>query len=421
MIEIKSVDKVNATIRVPGSKSYTNRALITASLATGDSAIKNALLSEDTHIMISCLNETGVDVGSVPDENALIVKGCEGTIPAERAKLYAGNAGTVVRFMTAVLTLGKGQYEIDGIERMRKRPIQQLIDALNRLGADVISKEGTGCPPVLINANGLMGGRVEIQGNVSSQYISAILLAAPYASSDVRIVVIDELVSKNYVDMTIDVMNKFGVDVERDSYREFCVKSGQNYKGCEYMVEPDASGASYFFAAAAITGGRVKVEGLGESSLQGDARFVDILKEMGCSVRKSSDWLEVEGGTLKGVDVDMNDTPDVVQTLASVAVFAEGNTRIRNIRNLRYKETDRITAIVNELKKVGVEVREFEDGLEINPSPPHSAEISTYNDHRMAMSFALIGLRTKGIKIKNPECVEKTFPDFFERLQQLYR
>ncbi len=419
MIEIKPVDKLNATVMVPGSKSYTNRALMMASLATGESVIKNALLSEDTRIMISCLGEIGIDVGSVPEENALIVKGCEGAIPVERVRLFAGNAGTVVRFMTAALTLGKGQYETDGIERMRKRPIQQLIDALNRLGADMVSKEGTGCPPVLINASGLKGGRVEIPGDVSSQYISAILLAAPYASSDVSIVVIDDLVSKNYVDMTIDVMNKFGVDVERDSYREFCVKSGQNYKGCEYIVEPDASGASYFFAAAAITGGRVRVEGLGESSLQGDVKFVDILKEMGCSVRKSSDWLEVEGGALRGVDVDMYDTPDVVQTLASVAVFAEGNTRIRNVRNLRYKETDRITAIVNELKKVGVDVKEFDDGIEINPSPPHSAEISTYNDHRMAMSFALIGLRVKGIKIKNPECVEKTFPDFFERLQQL--
>ncbi len=419
MIEIKSVDKLDATVSVPGSKSYTNRALITAALATGESVIKNPLLSEDTQIMISCLREISIDVKSVPEENAVIVKGCEGAIPVERVRLFAGNAGTVMRFITATLTLGKGQYKTDGIERMRQRPIQQLIDALNQLGADVVSIDGTGYPPVLINASGLKGGRVEIPGDISSQYISAILLAAPYAKSDVSVVVIDDLASKNYVDMTIDVMNKFGVDVERDSYREFYVKSGQTYKGCEYIVEPDASGASYFFAAAAIAGGRVRVEGLGESSLQGDIKFVDILKEMGCSVKKSSDWLEVEGGALRGVDVDMNDTPDVVQTLASVAVFAEGNTRIRNVSNLRYKETDRITAIVNELKKVGVEVKEFDDGIEIIPSPPHSAEISTYNDHRMAMSFALLGLRVEGIKIKNPECVEKTFPDFFERLQQL--
>ena len=420
MIEIKPVDKINATVRIPGSKSYTNRALITSLLANGESVMKNALLSEDTRVMISCLGELGIQVSVIEEENTIRIMGCAGKIPADRASLFARNAGTVVRFMTAALTLGNGQYEIDGIERMRQRPIQQLIDALNQLGADVASKEGTGCPPVLINASGLMGGTVKIPGNISSQYISAILLTAPYAKSDVRIVVIDDLASKNYVDMTLDVMNRFGVTVERDSYKEFSVKSGQVYKGCEYMVEPDASGASYFLAAAAITGGKVRVEGLGENSLQGDARFVDILGKMGCRTKKSHDWLEVEGGELRGIDVDMNDTPDVVQTLAPVAAFAKGKTRIRNVKNLRYKETDRITAVVNELKRVGVEAREFEDGIEIVPSPPHSAEISTYNDHRMAMSFALLGLRIKGIKIKNPECVEKTFPDYFERLEKMY-
>jgi len=420
MIEIKPVENVNATVTIPGSKSYTNRALITSLLANGESVMKNALLSEDTRVMISCLGELGIPVSVIEEENTIRITGCEGKIPVDRASLFARNAGTVVRFMTAALTLGDGKYEIDGIERMRQRPIQQLIDALNQLGADVSSKEGTGCPPVLINASGLKGGTVKIPGNISSQYISAILLTAPYANSDVRIVVIDDLASKNYVDMTLDVMSRFGVTVERDSYRGFSVKSGQVYKGCEYMVEPDASGASYFLAAAAITGGKVRVDGLGEDSLQGDARFVDILGKMGCRIKKSHDWLEVEGGELSGIDIDMNDTPDVVQTLAPVAAFAKGNTRIRNVKNLRYKETDRITAVVNELKKVGVEAREFEDGIEIIPSPPHSADISTYNDHRMAMSFALFGLRTKGIKIKNPECVEKTFPDYFERLEKLY-
>lgn len=420
MIEIKPVDKINATVRIPGSKSYTNRALITALLANGETVMKNALLSEDTKVMISCLGELGIQVDVLTEENTIRIKGCEGKIPVDRASLFARNAGTVVRFMTAALTLGNGKYEIDGIERMRQRPIQQLIDALNHLGADVGSKEGTGCPPVLINACGLRGGTVNIPGNISSQYISAILLTAPYASSDVRIIVSDDLASKNYVDMTIDVMDRFGVAVERDSYKEFTVKSGQVYKGCEYMVEPDASGASYFFAAAAITGGKVRVEGLGDRSLQGDTKFVDILGKMGCRTAKSQDWLEVEGGELRGIDVDMNETPDVVQTLAPVAAFAKGKTRIRNVKNLRYKETDRITAIVNELKKVGVEAIEFEDGIEIVPSPPHSAEISTYNDHRMAMSFSLLGLKTEGIRIKNPECVEKTFPDFFERLEKLY-
>ncbi len=421
MKEIKTVEKVNTTVTIPGSKSYTNRALLTALLARGVSLVKNALLSEDTKVMITCLGDLGVQVDVKAEENSLTVNGCGGKIPVDRARLFAGNAGTVVRFLTAALTIGNGQYEIDGIERMRQRPIQQLIDALNQLGADVVSKEGTGCPPVLVNAAGLKGGTVNIPGNISSQYISAILLAAPYANSDVRIVVMDDLASKNYVDMTIDVMNRFGVAVERDSYKEFTVKSGQVYKGCKYMVEPDASGASYFFAAAAITGGKVRVEGLGDVSLQGDTKFVDILGKMGCRTSKSQDWLEVEGGELRGIDVDMNDTPDVVQTLAPVAVFAKGKTRIRNVKNLRYKETDRITAIINELKRVGVEAIEFEDGIEIIPSPPHSADISTYNDHRMAMSFALLGLRTKGIRIKNPECVEKTFPDYFERLEKLYQ
>lgn len=420
MLEIMPVDKIDATIRIPGSKSYTNRALVTALLAKGESVIKNALLSEDTQHMMSCLNTIGVLVKTVPEENALIVNGCEGKIPVKEASLFAGNAGTVVRFMTAALTLGEGRYEIDGVERMRNRPIQELLDGLNQLGADVISKKNTNCPPVLINASGLKGGTIKMKGDASSQYISAILLAAPYAVSDVRIIITDDLVSKNYVDMTIEVMNRFGTSVERESYKEFHVSSDQCYKGCEYVVEPDASSASYFLAAAAITGGKVRIDCLGENSLQGDASFIDILRDMGCRTRKSKDWLEVVGGKLRGVDVDLNDTPDVVQTLAVVAVFAEGKTRIRNVKNLRYKETDRITALVNELKKIGVEVSEYEDGIEINPSTPHPAEISTYNDHRMAMSFALIGLRTRGIKIKNPECVDKTFPDFFERMGKLY-
>ncbi len=421
MLEIKPTHGIDVTVKVPGSKSYTNRALITASLAAGESVIKNVLLSDDTRLMMACLKEVGVSIKSGQDDNALVIKGCGGAIPARAANLFAGNAGTVVRFMTAALTLGKGRYEIDGIERMRNRPIQELLNGLNQLGADVTSKETTGCPPVIINASGLKGGTIKMKGNVSSQYISAILLAAPYATHGVHIIITDELASKSYVDLTIEVMNRFGVSVKRDSYKEFHVKSGQSYKGCEYMVEPDASSASYFFAVAAITGGKVRVEGLGENSLQGDASFVDILGKMGCVTRKAKDWLEVEGGKLKGIDIDMNNTPDVVQTLVAVAVFAEGKTRIRNVKNLRYKETDRISALVNELKRIGVKVREYEDGLEIEPSTtPHSAEISTYNDHRMAMSFALIGLRIKGIKIKNPECVHKTFPDFFERLEKLY-
>ncbi|MCP5002530.1 MAG: 3-phosphoshikimate 1-carboxyvinyltransferase [Planctomycetes bacterium] len=419
MLEIKPTGKIQGTVLVPGSKSYTNRALITAALAEGVSTIKNPLLSDDTQFMIACLNKLGVLVKGVPEDNALIVTGCNGQIPVREAGIYAGNAGTVVRFMTAALTIGSGSYEIDGVERMRKRPIQELIDGLNLLGAKVASKENTGCPPVLINANGLVGGTVSMKGDVSSQYISAILLAAPYAANDVNLQITEDLVSRNYVDMTIDVMEKFGVSVGQDSYRKFFIKSGQRYKGCKYIVEPDASNASYFQAAAAITGGKIRIEGLGTNSLQGDAAFADILYKMGCSVRKSEEWMDIEGGELNGIDIDMNDTPDVVQTLAAVAVFAVGKTRIRNVKNLRYKETDRITALVNELQKIGINVIEFDDGLEIEPATPHPAEISTYDDHRMAMSFALVGLRAEGIKLENPGCVAKTFPDYFEKLSAI--
>lgn len=418
IVEIKPTGRFKATVLVPGSKSYTNRALITASLAAGPSVIKNSLLSDDTRFMIAGLNTIGVSVKSVPEDNALLVNGCNGKVPVNEANIYAGNAGTVVRFMTAALTLGNGRYEIDGVERMRNRPIQELLDSLNLLGANVVSKNNTGCPPVLIQANGLRGGTVRMRGDVSSQYISAILLAAPYASTDVRLVITEDLVSKKYVDMTIDVMRKFGVTVRPDAYQEFYIESGQRYQGCEYIVEPDASNASYFLAAAAITGGKVKIEGLGTNSLQGDVAFADILCKMGCSVKKSDEWLELKGGELRGIDIDMNDTPDVVQTLAAVAVFAKGKTRIRNVRNLRYKETDRIKALVTELAKVGVTAKEYEDGLEIEPATPHSARIATYDDHRMAMSFALIGLRSDGITLENPDCVAKTFPDYFEKLRE---
>ncbi|MDR4506559.1 MAG: 3-phosphoshikimate 1-carboxyvinyltransferase [Candidatus Scalindua sp.] len=419
ILEIKPTGRIRASVLVPGSKSYTNRALITALLAAGPSVIKNPLLSDDTRFMIAGLNTIGVSVKSVPEDNSLLVNGCSGKVPAREANIYAGNAGTVVRFMTAALTLGNGRYEIDGVERMRNRPIQELLDSLNQLGANVVSKDNTGCPPVVIHAHGLKGGTVRMKGDVSSQYVSAILLAAPYATNDVRLVITEDLVSKNYVDMTIDVMRKFGVTVRQDAYREFFIESGQCYKGCGYIVEPDASNASYFLAAAAITGGKVKIEGLGTNSLQGDAAFADILSRMGCTVKKSDDWMEIEGGELKGIDIDMNDTPDVVQTLAVVAVFAKGKTHIRNVKNLRYKETDRIKALVTELQKIGVNVIEYDDGLEIEPAAPHAARIATYDDHRMAMSFALIGLRSEGITLENPDCVAKTFPDYFEKLQSI--
>ncbi|OHC05564.1 MAG: 3-phosphoshikimate 1-carboxyvinyltransferase [Planctomycetes bacterium RIFCSPHIGHO2_12_39_6] len=420
MIEIKPVKgKVNAIVKVPGSKSYTNRALITAALAEGNSVISNALFSEDTKRMATSLNALGISIEEDQNTCKYLVHGKGGDIPAKEANLFVGNAGTAMRFLTAMLTLGNGIYEIDGIERMRQRPIQDLLDGLKQLGADAVSKYDNGCPPVVIRAKGLRGGLAVVKGDLSSQYFSALLMTAPYAESDVHIEVKGGLVSKRYVDMTIGLMQQFGVKVINNNYKTFFIVTGKRYRAIQYEVEPDASAASYFFAVAAITGGKVKVEGIGKNSLQGDIHFVDVLGNMGCKVKWGDNWTEIEGNTLHGIDVDMNDMPDVVQTLAAVAVFARGKTRVRNVRNMRIKETDRIAAVVNELRRMGISATEYEDGFEIEPSQPNPAIIETYEDHRMAMSFALIGLRVNGIAIKNPGCVAKTFPDYFQRLEGL--
>lgn len=419
MIEIKPITgEIDAIIKVPGSKSYTNRALITAALADGESTITNALFSDDTKYMASGLNVLGIPIEEQnPDRFFIYGKG--GIIPVKQANLFVGNAGTAMRFLTAMLTLGSGVYEIDGVSRMRQRPIQDLLDGLKQLGADVVSKYNNGCPPVIIRGKGLSGGLAVVKGDLSSQYFSALLMTAPYAKRDVFIEVKGNLVSKRYVDMTIALMHQFGVNVEHNNYKTFVVKAGQRYRATQYVVEGDASAASYFFAAAAITGGKVRVVGIGSDSLQGDIHFVDVLKRMGCNVSMGTNWIEVQGNKLHGVDVDMGDMSDVVQTLAAVAVFAVGKTRVRNVKNMRIKETDRIAAVVNELRRMGIVAVEYEDGFEIEPSEPLPSAIETYDDHRMAMSFALIGLRASGIVIKNPECVSKTFPNYFQRLEEL--
>jgi len=416
MLDIKPIGKLNTSVNVPGSKSYTNRALIIGALAVGETVLENALFSDDTKYMIASLKDLGLNLLEDSSKNIITVNGMGGRIPVQTADLFVGNAGTAMRFLTAMLTLGVGRYKIDGVARMHDRPIQDLLDGLNQLGANVRSVNNTKCPPVQIDANSLKGGNCKVNGDLSSQYISALLMIAPYCSTDVTLQINGELVSKKYVEMTIALMEYFGVTVENRSYATFFINSNQRYTAKEYYVEPDASSASYFLAAAAITGGRVRVEGLGSKSVQGDASFVNVLEKMGCSIEKGENFIEVQGGRLKGVDVDMSDMPDVAQTAAAVAVFAEGKTRIRNVGNLRIKETDRIAAVVNEMRRIGIECTEFDDGFEIVPSDPEPGEIETYDDHRMAMSFSLIGLKAKGIKIKNPECVTKTFPDFFERL-----
>jgi 3-phosphoshikimate 1-carboxyvinyltransferase len=409
---------------VPGSKSITNRALPIAALARGESELTGALFSDDTRYMAEALNQLGVRVEADEANNAFSVTGGDGTFPAASADLFIGNSGTSVRFLTAVLTLGHGEFRIDGVPRMRERPIQPLITALNDLGSQVRSAENTGCPPVIVTGDGLPGGPVSVPGDRSSQYFSALLIAAPYARNGVEILVEGELVSKPYMPMTAETMRAFGVEVELDEvdWKRFAVAPGQHYEGRSYHIEPDASNASYFFAAAAITGGRVRVDGLGKSSTQGDLNFVRVLEAMGATVTIADAYTEVIGpphGALRGVDLDLNAISDTAQTLAAIAPFAEGPTTIRGIEHARLKETDRVAALATELRKLGQQVEERPDGLTITPQPITPADIDTYDDHRMAMSFGVATLRAPGIRILDPGCTAKTFPDFFQRLTSL--
>jgi 3-phosphoshikimate 1-carboxyvinyltransferase len=420
-LEIKPVNgPIHATVRPPGSKSITNRALVCAALADGHSTLVDALDSEDTRVMIDGLRKFGVGIEVTDDGKTLIVAGAGGEVPALEADLFCANSGTTIRFLTALATLGHGAFRLDGVERMRERPIGDLIEALNQLGADVRSENGNGCPPVIVHANGLPGGAATVRGDISSQFLSALLMAAPAARSRVELAIQGELVSRPYVKMTAGVMRAFRVNVDVSSdLARFDIGAPQVYKACRYVVEPDASAASYLWAAAAISAGEVTVAGLSSASLQGDVAFVDCLEKIGCEVRRDAASTTVVGRPLRGIDVDMNEISDTAQTLAVVALFAEGPTRIRGVGHIRHKETDRIAALAAELRKLGADVIEHVDGLKIQPTALRPATIETYNDHRMAMSFALAGLRLEGVRINNPRCVEKTYPRFFEDLESL--
>ncbi|MBI2942428.1 MAG: 3-phosphoshikimate 1-carboxyvinyltransferase [Chloroflexi bacterium] len=408
---------VDGVVTLPGSKSYTNRALVVAALANGATTIRSALFSEDTFHMADSLRRLGIAVHEDPAAETFVVEGRGGVIPAHQVELFVGNSGTTARFLLGLLTLGQGRYLLDGVPRMRERPIQPLLDALVQLGGDAASVNGTGCPPVHVAANGLLGGVATMAGNQSSQYFSALLLVGAYARRGVDVEVVGDLVSKPYIDMTAATLRAFGVAMENDGYRRFRVAAGQRYVARDYAVEPDASAACYFLAAAAILGGRVRLAHLGADSVQGDARFADVLEAMGCAVVRSADSLEVRGtGALAGVDVDLGAMSDQVPTLAAIAPFATSPVTIRNVAHVRLKETDRLAAVATELRRLGVRVDEQPDGLVIFPSALRPARVETYDDHRMAMSFALIGLRVPGVEIANPACVAKTFPDYFERL-----
>ncbi len=413
---------LRGTIRPPGSKSITNRALVCGALAKGRSTLHGAPAGEDTQVMVDALGQLGVAVHRASGDANLQIAGCAGRIPAEQADLYVANSGTTIRFLTAVVSLGSGMFRLHGIPRMHERPIQDLLDALNQLGSDARSEARDGCPPVVVRAGGLPGGSTKIRGDVSSQFLSGLLMASPLAKRDVSIEVEGHMVSQPYVAMTCRVMQHFGVHVivERPSEPwRLRVPAPQQYTAGRYDIEPDASAASYFWAAAAITGGQVTVPGLARDALQGDVQFCDILGKMGCSVRYDGDGITVTGAALTGVHAVMTDISDTVQTLAAVALFADGATTISGVGHIRHKETDRIGNLATELRKLGATIDTRDDGMTIVPGRLRAATIDTYNDHRMAMSLALVGLRQPGVAIVDPDCTRKTYPNYFEDLARL--
>ena len=419
-ISIPVSGPIDGSIRVPGSKSITNRAILVASLAKGRSSLQGVLHSDDTRYMREAWKNVGAEFRE--DGNVLMVNGCDGRPQSCPRPIYVGNAGTAARFLTASLILGSGEYIVTGNGRMRQRPIVDLIEGLRRLGGQVEDILRTGCPPLRISAGVLRGGSVSIPGGNSSQYISAIMMAAPFAQNKTTIHIEGDLVSRTYVEMTRKVMADFGVACAWEGSDTLSIEANRRYWAREYAIEADASAASYFLGMAAVTGGTVTVEGIEENSTQGDARLVGILERMGCRVSRGKRSITLQGGKLGAVDVDMNTMSDVAPTLAVVALFADGQTTIRNVENMRIKECDRISALVEELGKLDAKVEEFPDGLKIQGGGKYrGAVIETYDDHRMAMSMTLAGVRIPGVKIRNPGCVSKTYPDFFRDFMALVR
>jgi 3-phosphoshikimate 1-carboxyvinyltransferase len=428
-LEIAPLAKPPASsVTVPGSKSITNRALVLAALASRETPciLTSALRCEDTEVMVDCLQKLGFGIDPDWDRAIITVRKNETgrLIPAGSAELFVANSGTTMRFLTAMAAAGEGWYRLDGVPRMRERPIQDLLDALNQIRSVRASSEaGNGCPPVVVESRGVRAGqRIQVRASVSSQFLSGLLMAAPHSADDDQPVTIEvegPLVSEPYVEMTLAMMRQWGYEVERVGVGVYRVPSQWLHNPMTYAIEPDASAASYFWAAAAVTGGRVTVLGLTRNSLQGDVAFVDVLGRMGCRVEECEAGITVHSGPLRGVDADMNAISDTVMTLAAVALFADGPTTIRNVAHIRHKETDRIAALAAELRKLGAEVEEFTDGLRITPRPLAGCAVDTYKDHRMAMSLALVGLRVPGVVINDPGCVAKTYPGYWRDLERL--
>lgn len=418
-LAIRPRGPIDVAVAVPGSKSITNRALLAAALASGESVLDGCLESDDTIAMRGCLTALGAAVSTAGDR--WTVRGTGARLLVPDAPLDARASGTTARFVSAAATLGPGPVVIDGSPRMRERPIDDLVRALEGLGARIEILGRAGCPPLRVHGGGLAGGEATIDARRSSQFVSAVLLAAPYARRPVLLRLEDgALVSRPYVDLTLQVMRAFGADCGWRTAGALHVGAPHPYTHGRHRIEPDASAAAYPFAAAAITGGRVRVAGFAADSIQADLALLGVLEQMGCRVRRAGGEIEVmgppAGRPLRGVDVDMNDMPDAVLALSVVALFAEGTTRIRNVANLRIKETDRLAALERELRRLGARAEADRDGLRIEPAPLHAAEIETYDDHRMAMAFALAGLRVPGVTILDPGCAAKTWPSYFEAL-----
>ena len=406
-----------ATVRVPGSKSVTNRALIIAALANGASTIRNPLFADDPYWLMEALVRLGIDVVADAGRSEVHVKGRCGEIPASDVDLFVGNAGTVARFLPPMLALGRGPYTVDGVPRMRERPVADLVDAMRQLGAPVGYAGEEGRFPLMIEGGGIPGGEARVSGGKSSQFVSGLLLAAPYATRRVTLLA-EGRKEWPYVGITAALMRKFGVGV--DTARGRFGVAPTIYRARDFEVEPDASGASYFMAAAAVTRGRVKIPALGSASTQGDLRFAGVLRDMGCRVEITQDHVEVQGpDRLRGVEVDMNAFSDTMITLSAIAPFATGPTTIKNIAHTRLQETDRLSAVATELSRLGIKTQTTPSSIHIIPNPVRPAAIETYGDHRMAMAFAVTGLVVPGVRIRDPGCVTKTFPGYFGLLESL--
>ncbi|EBB9178909.1 3-phosphoshikimate 1-carboxyvinyltransferase, partial [Salmonella enterica] len=420
-LTLQPIARVDGAINLPGSKSVSNRALLLAALACGKTVLTNLLDSDDVRHMLNALSALGIDYTLSADRTRCDIIGNGGALRAPGdLELFLGNAGTAMRPLAAALCLGQNETVLTGEPRMKERPIGHLVDSLRQGGANIDYLEQENYPPLRLRG-GFTGGDIEVDGSVSSQFLTALLMTAPLAPKDTIIRVKGELVSKPYIDITLNLMKTFGVEIMNHHYQQFVVKGGQQYHSPgRYLVEGDASSASYFLAAGAIKGGTVKVTGIGRKSMQGDIRFADVLEKMGATITWGDDFIACTRGELHAIDMDMNHIPDAAMTIATTALFAKGTTTLRNIYNWRVKETDRLFAMATELRKVGAEVEEGDDYIRITPPAKlHHADIGTYNDHRMAMCFSLVALSDTPVTILDPKCTAKTFPDYFEQLARI--